>query len=167
MPTAAEKREPCWVHCETCRHEWVPLFLPMDAGLAGRILKATVCPMCGSRKALHMGEMAKATEAGDPMAWVTNGDTGTSSLTIWSVFTGRPSPHKRYDIPHDPDDFGRCYRLLKVMPSWLGRLGEVAAVYPAWAPFVKAWDELTRLYEEELPSGRAPKCYARMQELRK
>ena len=40
------------------------------------------------------------------------------------------------------------------------------AAYPEWAPLVAVWDELTALYEEELPSGRCPKLYDRMQQLR-
>jgi hypothetical protein len=85
----------------------------------------------------------------------------------------RVSPHGHMDIPYDPDDFGRCYRLLKVMPSWRERLAEVAAVCPQWAPFVEAWGELTALYEDELENGpvtkgvrMAPRLYARMRELR-
>lgn len=69
-------------------------------------------------------------------------------------------------IPYDPDDFGRCHRLLDRFPAWRLRLGEVPAVYPAWTPLVPAWDELTALYVEELPSGRCPKLYARLRELR-
>lgn len=104
------------------------------------------------------------------IAWLTGPDTGTSSLTIFSVLShghaaqgagrrGTPSH------PHDPDDFGRCHRLLKAMPEWRSRLGEVAARYPEWAGLVREWADLERLYEEELPKGRAPKLYARMQEL--
>lgn len=66
----------------------------------------------------------------------------------------------------DPADFGRCYRLLKIMPSWRPRLPEVAALFPKWTGLVSAWDELTALYEEELPRRRCPKLYVRMQELR-
>lgn len=73
--------------------------------------------------------------------------------------------HFRPDIPYDPGDFGRCYRLLQHFPEWHTRLPEVAAKYPVWGPMVKAWDELTALYEEEKQSGKAPKLYKRMKEL--
>ena len=58
--------------------------------------------------------------------------------------------HGALDIPYDSDDFGRCYRLLKAVPEWRGRLSEVAAVLPKWAPLVERWDELEDLYETSL-----------------
>lgn len=102
-----------------------------------------------------------------PIEWASGRDTGTSSLTIYSILTGLPSPHGHYSVPWDPADFGRCYRLLKLFPAWRGRLGEVAEKEPTWKPLVREWDALTRLYEEELPKGKAPKLYDRMKELLK
>lgn len=98
--------------------------------------------------------------------WLAGSDTGSSSITIWAVMTGhrRPRDHVPSE-PHDAADFGRCHRLLKLFPAWRERLPEVSALYPEWVPLVDAWDELTALYLEELPSGRAPRLYARMVEL--
>lgn len=98
------------------------------------------------------------------MAWLQSWDTGLSSETIWRVMM-HETP-QRADIPHDPADFGRCYRLLQKVPSWRKRLDEVALLYRRWRPFVAAWDELTALYEQEAPSGICPRLYARMRELR-
>lgn len=100
-----------------------------------------------------------------PEEWAVGRDTGTSSLTIYHVMTGKPSHQGRYDIPYDPDDFGRCYRLLQLFPQWRERLPEVAKKFPEWRGLVGAWDELTALYEEELPKHTAPKLYARMKGL--
>lgn len=160
-----EQKEPMWVHCGDCQHEWVMCYMPMRADLFARF-KRVACPMCASRKVL-VGGIPKPTGEGDPISWLANGDTGISSRTIWFVLMGRPIPANDWtDVPHDPADFGRCHRLLAVMPSWRARLGEVAAEYPEWKPLVDHWDELAALYEEELPKGTAPKMYARMQELR-
>lgn len=49
--------------------------------------------------------------------WLANGETGISSKTIHAVLTGmvdntvfNTSPSWfRYDVPHDPSDFRRCY----------------------------------------------------------
>ena len=101
-----------------------------------------------------------------PEEWVAGRDTGISSLTIYSAITGMPGPHRRYDIPHDPADFGRCYRLLNLFPAWKEQLPKVVGLCPRWKSFVENWDELTKLYEEELPSGKAPRLYGRMQALR-
>lgn len=103
-----------------------------------------------------------------PIEWLLSGDTGISSKTILSVMTGSAmSGPFRPDIPYDPSDFGRCYRLLQKFPEWRERLPEVAATYPIWGPMVAAWDELTKLYEQELENedGKAPMLYARMKTL--
>lgn len=106
-----------------------------------------------------------------------DGDTGTSSKTILAVMTDSTSGRVG-DIPHDNDDFGRCYRLLRVFPQWRSRLPEVARCFPMWGPMVAAWDELSGLWEAYCdPAGRvgpkeyaagkdaAAKLYARMKEL--
>src|SRR5690606_32787600 len=100
--------------------------------------------------------------------WIVGYDTGISSRTIWHVMMGTPPP-SRVDIPHDPGDFGRCYRLLKLIPEWRGRLREVAERYPIWGPMVEAWDELERMYEAALAteknvSDESRRMYRRMYE---
>lgn len=102
-----------------------------------------------------------------PEEWAAGRDTGTSSLTIYSLITGQPSPRDGdgFCTPLDPDDFGRCYRLLKLFPAWREQLGKVVERCPEWGPLVDHWDELTELYEAELGSGLAPRLYKRMQEL--
>ncbi len=122
------------------------------------------CPMCGAKQVL-VGPLPKPTAEGDALAWLNSGDTGTSSLTIWRVLSGETP--QRASIPWDPADFGRCYRLLKVMPSWRPRLGEVAAKYPEWTPLVDAWDELTAMFEAEAQTDwkQPHRMYERMKEL--
>ena len=97
--------------------------------------------------------------------WARSWDVGISSATIWSVLTGRPSPLGTYDVPRDPGDIGRCFRLLDKLPAWRERLDAVAHRFPKWRPLVDHWDELRALYDEEVASGTAPKLYDRMQAL--
>jgi hypothetical protein len=84
-----------------------------------------------------------------PIEWLLSHDTGTSSKVICQVMTG--SGFARHPLeastPRDPDDFGRCYRMLRHFPSWRARLEEVAHHYPHWRPMVEAWDELSAMYE--------------------
>jgi hypothetical protein len=125
------------------------------------------CPICLGRG--HVSTECPRAKATTPEQWIRGPDTGLSSKTIWAVMMGNvdvlgsSGPRE----PVDPSDFGRCYRLLKAFPEWRPRLGEVAAKYPRWAELVEAWDELSKLYEEEVPKGhgRAPKLWKRMQEL--
>lgn len=100
-----------------------------------------------------------------PEQWIVGRDTGISSRTIWAVMMG-VTPERPW-VPCDPSDFGRCFRMLSVIPGWRERLPEVAAQYPRWAPLVERWRELEELYVEELqrPDRMAPKLYKRMQEL--
>ncbi len=100
------------------------------------------------------------------MKWLRSSDKGVSSETIWRILM-EETPD-RMDIPYDPDDFGRCYRLLAAVPSWRGRLDYVAMVCKKWKPFVAAWDELTALYEAGVSVNWEPPytMYARMCELR-
>lgn len=156
----AGKREPMMVHCGDCQHEWACAYLPLPVDKLAPLMKAP-CPMCGS-KDVQLGIIPRDTRDGDAEGWIGNGDTGTSSLTIWAVMMKRVSPHGHFDIPHDPDDFGRCYRLLKIMPSWRDRLPEVVARCKEWAPLVEHWDELTALYERDRPTGRCSDLYDRM-----
>jgi hypothetical protein len=101
--------------------------------------------------------------------WFMSDDTGISSRVIWSVMTGVDCKDRLYGggYPNDPSDFGRCRRLLQKFPHWRNRLDEVSDRYPEWKPLVEHWDELNRLYEEEYPTGVAPKLYDRMKELLK
>lgn len=164
---ATSAKEPLLVHCGECSHEWAAAYLPMSVDIFVTLGKSP-CPMCGAKK-VFVGPLPKTTPEGDPVAWLTNGDTGISSETIWGVMMGRPMKKAQQfgnSPPSDPDDFGRCYRLLKIMPSWRARLPEMFAQFPAWKAMVEAWDEITALYEEELPKKRCPRLYHRMQELR-
>ena len=79
------------------------------------------------------------------LQWIVGHDTGTSSITIWSVMNG-VEEYYRQGIPLDVDDFGRCVRLLVRVPEYRDRLQEVANKYPEWQPIIDDWKELERLY---------------------
>lgn len=80
-------------------------------------------------------------------SWPASRDTGVSSATIYYVFTGR-KVYDNFDVPHDPDDFGRCYRLLKLAPTMEAVLFRVSDMFPTWKPFVREWAKLKAIYEE-------------------
>ena len=100
-----------------------------------------------------------------PEQWAKGRDTGISSMTIYSVMMGVPVD--RADVPHDPDDFGRCYRLLRLFPAWRKRLDQVAERYPAWKSLVQEWSVLESLYEEALRFDSWDALYERLQALRR
>lgn len=84
------------------------------------------------------------------LEWITGRDTGISSKTMWAALMGSVKGPTRlnfyHDIPHDGDDFGRCYRLIQAVPEWASRLDEVVAVFPAWGPIIREWDRLCKIY---------------------
>lgn len=169
----AKKKDVAWVvlggkpgelgHCTRC-----------GRGLTGITLPQPIDVIVGAMKGFveaHRYCEGKYREPTPTRAeeWLVGRDTGTSSKTIYHVMMGyaiKRSPYQ-FDVPHDPDDFGRCYRLLKLFPAWRERIAEVATALPEWGPLVREWEQLEKLYEEEShkPNGLAPKLYATMQTL--
>ena len=94
--------------------------------------------------------------------WLSSGDTGLSSETIWHVMTGLALPRAHWfpSTPLDSGDFGRCHRLLERIPEWRDRLPEVAARYPEWTGLVREWTALSTLYADALAVKADP--YRRM-----
>jgi len=103
-----------------------------------------------------------------PDDWRDSRDVGISSMTIYFAMTGNRKP-SHCDAPHDPADFGRCYRLLKLAPQWRADLAKLAVAFPAWLPFVLEWETLERLYEKAIltPEEPASELFDFMQKLRK
>jgi len=95
-------------------------------------------------------------------AWLMSDDTGMSSKYMAYIIKGGPRCEPA--IPHDPSDFGRCYRFRRAFVPPVP-VDLMAKCGPAWELYVRNWDAMERLYEEELPSGNAPKLYAMMQRL--
>lgn len=106
-------------------------------------------------------------------AWLQSDDTGLSSGHMafnLAAATNHPARHMTSQYaecrhPLDPEDFGRCYRMLRAVPEFRPHVGEMAAAGETWAKLASVWLELERLYEEELPTGKAPKLYERMKQL--
>jgi hypothetical protein len=78
--------------------------------------------------------------------WITNGETGLSSKTMWSFFLNLNIPVINH--PHDPDDFGRCYKLLEAVPEWKERIPELSKLSEPWKNLSENWDKLTQMYEQ-------------------
>lgn len=114
-------------------------------------------------------EAVKATPGAGLQAWLASDDRGLSSEAISRRLFGVPPVKSSFDLndnyPHDPDDFGRCHRFLEAVPEAQAKFSLMKDVSPTWKTLVDNWEELTALYVEALPSGRAPKLYERMKAL--
>lgn len=82
-------------------------------------------------------------------AWIVGSDSGLSSKAIWAHMMG-VKPRDSWNHPHDPSDFGRCARLLGLMPEWRERLPEMAERSSAWRDLIARWDEIETSMREEV-----------------
>ncbi|SFF05284.1 hypothetical protein [Nitrosomonas sp. Nm166] len=92
--------------------------------------------------------------------WLISGDTGISSKAIVAQMTGVETNNGWSDYPRDGADFGRCHRLLEIMPEFKVRIEEMSQRSPQWAVLVKHWAELTDLY-----LAKSPFIYERMEQI--
>jgi hypothetical protein len=106
-------------------------------------------------------------QAVSPQQWLKGRDVGISSCTIYAVMMNTPTPMSTYDVPHDPSDFGRCYRLLELFPQWKMRMDEVGERFPKWIPFLASWGQLTVMYEHAIrtKAKAVPEMYELMKRL--
>lgn len=137
---------------------------PVEVAVAS--MKAVRCPKCGSRKVGMGGDYNDAPVCGSledrKQWWKTRGEVGISSQAIFYAMCGE-FPPQHPDFPIDPDDFGRCRKLLDLFPEWRKGIEQASAVFPWLAPFVVRWDEMDRLWDEESPTQQCPKLDELMQ----
>lgn len=79
------------------------------------------------------------------LKWISEDGNGLSAKAIACAALGQVP--KRPNYPHDGDDFGRCYRLLKNVPGaseGLARLGRDGG--PMWVALVARWQEIEEAY---------------------
>jgi len=181
---ADESRKPFWVQCPKCSHCWAAAYMPIDAETFAKLTKRAACPMCGTTKGIGIAKQddgrllnncppPKPGEVPDAAArlisWLTSGDTGVSSKAIAAHMTGGEVDRTwGWGHPHDPDDLGRCLRLLALFPEWAPRIGEMAAHGAGWAGLVARWDEIAASMADEVgidwSKGKsAPRTYKLMQ----
>jgi len=84
------------------------------------------------------------------MWWINNGETGSSSKTMWNCFLG--NTNFSINHPYDPDDFKRCYKLLQAIPEWKTSqyMNKLSQLSTPWKNLVENWDKLTEMYEQNV-----------------
>ena len=82
------------------------------------------------------------------MQWKEHGETGASSNAMWHCLM----EDSNFIICHpwDPDDFGRCYKLLQAVPEWKNELHKLKSLSLVWSRLVDNWDVLTEMYEKNV-----------------
>lgn len=81
--------------------------------------------------------------------WLTKGEHGISSKNMYAVLSSGIIT-KKLQTPSDPDDFSRCYKLLKAVPQFKTKLHLMKDVSSSWSNLVDNWDKLTEMYEQNV-----------------
>lgn len=86
--------------------------------------------------------------------WLTGSDTGSSSEAILDHMMGMAAGvdlAARY--PRDVADWGRCFRLLELIPEWRERIGEMSRHGPYWTALVSRWRDIESAYRRDMRAG--------------
>jgi len=97
--------------------------------------------------------------------WLQNGERGISSETMFQVIGGVNLLGGRICHPCDPDDFRRCYLLIKTIPEWREKLDKMKTVSPIWSRIVDNWDRLCEMLEEQIETKKPNGMYEFMESL--
>lgn len=79
--------------------------------------------------------------------WALGGQTSQPARTIAAVAMGLDEGW--FDFPQSGRDFASCAKLLREVPALEDILPQVASRCPGWRQIIAAWDELTRLHEQD------------------
>lgn len=98
--------------------------------------------------------IVKATPDMGLEAWLDSDDTGSSSLYMaWCLsggqfgyWQGRKQPEPAY--PHDPDDLGRCIRLIEAVPEFGGKIPEMSHRGAHWLAVTTNWARWVEMYDD-------------------
>jgi len=85
-----------------------------------------------------MHDMYDETEQLQITEWLASGTTGESAKSIAAQLADREKQMGAY--PRDEGDFGRCQRLLDMVPSLRRRMSLMAEVNAYWRALLPAWD---------------------------
>ena len=99
------------------------------------------------------------------VTWFAGRDTGSSSKHMAAVAAGAEGDGSH---PLDPDDLGRCIRLVEAVPEVRDAFPAIAASTPKWKAIIDHWDELVAIFHSESRGCSyfsAPQTYQRMRDL--
>ena len=127
-----------------------PIAIPMMTAMAEAWEKMHIG--CEGKWEEPKPDMAESEEARIAF-WMKHGEHGLSSKCMAWMLQDKPiHPIAETAWPHDRSDFGRCHKLLAIVPEFYGRMDRMKVCGTQWASLVDHWDELTALYEANDPS---------------
>lgn len=93
------------------------------------------------------------------MFWLAQGERGISSEVMFQKLSGQDLGQPHPSPPRDPDDFRRCYLLLKTIPEWKTELHKLKNLSAVWTNLVNNWDMLTKMLEEQMETKKTNDMY--------
>lgn len=84
------------------------------------------------------------------LQWIGTHHVGVSSRTMWCALMGvansETPAYCGFDVPHDWDDFSRCYDLVTFCEVTKEELQKVVGAFPYYKPIIDEWDNLLAAY---------------------
>ena len=142
-------------HCGTS--QTMPVPMPVD--IATAMMKAfyKLHKNCEKTWVEPVNDPDGKNEIQNERWWMEKGEHGMSSKTMFNILNNNGYRVQNYynSFPHDPDDFSRCYLLLKSCPHLKLNLSRMKSVNPTWSNLVDNWDKLTEMLEWQLQYKKA------------
>lgn len=136
-------------HCGTSQK--MPMPLPVNLASEWMMGFAKIHKDCKKTWVEPVNIPTDKTEEQNANWWLTYGEHGTSSKTMFKYLNnGYHFQIQNESHPYDPDDFRRCYLLLKSVPQFRAKLGRMKSVSRQWSNLVDSWDKLTEMLEEQM-----------------
>jgi DNA-directed RNA polymerase subunit RPC12/RpoP len=161
--------------CQKCKHQFtdeLPIHCKIQISIAA--MEAMSCPACGSKK-VAPGIIPPIIDGPSDLPaklavrqWMQGKDTGMSSISLAKQFLGISENSPAY--PHDPDDLGRCLRLIAIAPEVSTAVDALGMKHKVWAALATRWDEIAASMANEVgisweKGHSAPATYALMRSI--
>ena len=78
--------------------------------------------------------------------WLGSDDVGMSSKFMASVLTGQFKAE--FAIPYDPDDLGRCIRMIQAIPELKDQIHLMCSHGTMWTAVANNWERWSDMYQE-------------------
>ena len=87
------------------------------------------------------------------LQWIGTHHVGISSRMMWCALMGvansETPAYCGFDVPHDWDDFSRCYDLVTFCEVEKEELQKVVEAFPYYKPIIDEWDNLVSAYQDK------------------
>lgn len=107
--------------------------------------------------------IVKASEGMGLRAWLDSDDVGMSSKFMAWVLNGGGFSKPQFAYPRDPDDFGRCLRMVRAVPGFEERIDLMLEHGEHWRAVANNWHDWANAYDDPDCDGSA--LYHEMQRL--